>query len=78
MKLVMVEWLDSASVGGIWNDINEITDQSCSLTCKSVGWLLVNNKDIIVIVAHLTGKQGSGDMTIPKRAIVKFTVLKKK
>ena len=77
-KLVIIEWLDSSTFGGIWNDISEIVDQTHSLLCRSVGWVLLDNKDFIVLVSHLTGKQASGDMTIPKKAILKTTVLKKK
>lgn len=54
------------------------------LYCRSVGWLITENKKCKVIVPHIAGErngdamlQGSGDLAIPANAIVKMTVLRK-
>ncbi len=81
MKLVLVEWLDSHAGRG-WLDIEHIEQAAEPLLCRSVGWLLVENDECAVLVAHLSGQrgheepfQGRGDLTIPKQAIVKMTPL---
>ncbi len=82
MKLVLVEWLDSHSGRG-WQDIDRIEGAAEPLYCRSVGWLVAENRDCKVLVPHMAGErngdamlQGSGDMTIPVKAIVKMKVLR--
>lgn len=84
MKLVLVEWVDSHSGRG-WQDLERIEDASEPLYCRSVGWLVSEAGDCKVLVPHLAGEkngrvalQGSGDLTIPNRAIVKMRVLAKR
>ncbi len=83
MKLVLVEWLDSHAGRG-WQDIDCLRKAAEPLHCRSVGWLLEDRKDCKVLVPHLSGEknggivlQGSGDLTIPSKAITKMTVLRK-
>ena len=53
------------------------------LQCKSVGWLLAENKECVILVPHIAGDkcdavlQGCGDLTIPADSITKVTVLRK-
>jgi len=83
MKLLMIEWVDSHSSRG-WQDFETIENSAEALYCQSVGWLAAENKDVVSLVPHIAGErngnqklQGCGDLTIPKRAIIKTTVLKK-
>ena len=88
MKLVVVDWTDSCSMtGGPWHSVESIKEDinKQSLACRSVGWLIAESKDAIVLVAHQAFgtkeaelNQVSGDMTIPKCAIEKMKVLLKK
>ena len=86
MKLVMIDWVDSSSVasGRVWSSIEDVTEEGtiASLLCRSVGWLVVDNKDSKTIIAHQAfgGRENklnqvAGDMTIPSCAIVKMKVL---
>ena len=82
MKLILVEWIDSHAGRG-WQDIERIENAAVPLSCKSVGWLIAENKLCKVIVPHISGldknrgtiHQGCGDLVIPKRAIIKTTIL---
>ena len=82
MKLVLVEWLD-AHAGRGWQAKEQLEEAAEPLYCRSVGWLLSDNKKCKVLVPHIAGErnktiilQGCGDMTIPTRAVVKMTVLR--
>lgn len=82
MKLVLVEWVDSHSGRG-WRDIDRIKETDSLLHARSVGWLLRETKEVILLASHITGEdngnillQASGDMCIPKVAVKKITVLK--
>jgi len=83
MKLVLVEWLDSHSGRG-WQDVERLEESAEPLRCRSVGWLLADKKDCKVLVPHVAGEkngkiviQGSRDIAIPSKAIVKMTVLRR-
>ncbi len=84
MKLVLVEWVDSGMGRGGWKPLDEIKDVSDQLFCKSVGWVTRESKKSIQLVPHLAGdgktviEQGYGDLVIPRKCIVKITVLRKK
>lgn len=75
MQLVFVEWLDSFGCSPTWEQLDGCSPRP--LTCKSVGWLLHDDADCVVLVPHVatppgaTGPQGCGDMTIPARCIVR-------
>lgn len=76
--LVRVEWRDSYGVGASWQEIDDFLEAP-SLSCFSVGWLVLETKECLVIVPHLSEQghahakeQGCGDMTIPKEAVVKI------
>lgn len=82
-KLVLVEWLD-AHAGRGWQMAETICAAAEPLYCRSVGWLVLETEDCKVIVPHLSGEKdgiefltGSGDLTIPAKAIVRFRYLRK-
>jgi len=68
-----------------WQDVDRLKAVAEPLYCRSVGWLLTDNADCKVIVLHLSGEkngtvllQGSGDITIPQKAILNLRVLKER
>ena len=66
MKLVLVNWLDAA--GGNrdgWRPLVAMTGMS-SHACVSVGFLLHQDDDRIVVVPHVSGEQGDGEIVIPR------------
>lgn len=71
---VMVRWLDSYGPTGRWQEIGDIHPER--LVAVSVGWIVARNRESIVVVPHLidgndrVAKQGCGEMTIPKKAIL--------
>lgn len=82
MKLVLVEWLDSHSGRG-WQDFDRLERVAEPLYCRSVGWVIRENKNCKVLVPHIAGEkngettlQGCGDLTIPTASIVKTTILR--
>ena len=81
MKLVLVEWLD-AHAGRGWQTVEQLERAAEPLYCRSVGWLVAERDDCKVIVPHIAGEEegaefltGCGDLTIPNKAIVRFTAL---
>jgi hypothetical protein len=59
LKLVMIEWLDSLSGCG-WQSIEQIRDSRQPLYCRSVGWLVSENKKCNIIVPHISGEKKWG------------------
>lgn len=83
MDLILIEWVDS-HIGRGWRDLKDIEAASTNLHCDSVGWLLSKTVDCVTILPHIySSKNGSiviqacGEMTIPRRAITKMTILRK-
>ena len=81
MKLVLIEWSD-AHAGRGWQTADAIRSAAEPLYCRSVGWLVSETAECKVIVPHISGERdgvefltGSGDLTIPAKAIVRFRVL---
>lgn len=69
LPLVVVEWVDSSSLaGGTWKDSDEVADTK-PILIRSVGWVAREDRDSIVLVAHIAPHQSSGDLCIPKSAI---------
>lgn len=77
MKLVLVEWQDAA--GGVlsgWRSLSDIKKKARAEPAKSVGWLITDNDDVIVVCPHLVGDgepDGDGEITIPKSWVSKIT-----
>ena len=80
-RLAYVEWQDSYGVSAIWQETKNA--KPIQHKCFSVGWIIAENEDVIVLVPHLSPannkidaeEQGCGDMTIPKCSIVKINLL---
>ena len=76
MKLLLVDWLDSNRHDG-WVGIESVRDLGDSLLCRSIGWLVSENKTSMTLLPHLAlsergkAKAALGSLAIPKRAVVK-------
>ncbi len=78
-KPVLVEWVDSSSVHtDVWGSVNEAVAKGTAASlrpCISVGFLVYEDRECLVLVPHLQGlpidadDSGSGDMTIPRGAV---------
>lgn len=74
-KLVLVVWVDSCGAESGWEDIDNFSHAQI-MKCKSVGWLVHEDSERLVLVPHVALKddgeflQGCGDMVIPKMAVV--------
>jgi hypothetical protein len=81
VKLVYVEWVDSAAMTGTWNDLSTVRGKPQPFVCRSVGWVVSESRDYLQIAAHLAGEpsaephQAGGDMSIPKAAITRRRTL---
>jgi len=78
-KMVLIEWLDSRQPFSGWQFLKDL-EMPKSCKCISVGWLLEEDADQVVVAAHLNdlGKddQVMGVMAIPSCSILKKTLLK--
>lgn len=82
-KLLEIDWVDSHAANG-WMPLNRAIEPA-SLACRSVGYLLADNRDSIVLGAHLCLNEEDnvpdkigmidGHMIIPKCAIVAKRVI---
>lgn len=78
MRIVYVVWADSHGCHDRWTDFSDLEHSNLPV-CYSVGMVMQENDDIIVLVPHWylePDPNGMGEMCIPKRAIVSTQVLK--
>lgn len=69
LPLVMIEWLDSASLsGGIWRDTDDVAELKPHVI-RSVGWVLREDAVSVLLIGHIATHQVSGDLSIPKCSI---------
>lgn len=82
LPLVEIEWVDSHSTSdGAWHSVDEARS-SVEMSQHTVGYLIEDTRSWITLVGSLSlvgdrVNQVSGDMTIPKIAIVKRRTLRK-
>lgn len=75
MKIEIIEWIDSYGCSASWQEIADGIELE-TITCFSIGYVLKENDNLLVIVPHyapktvLNSPQGCGDMCIPKKCIV--------
>lgn len=82
MKLVLIDWIDSHSGNG-WQSLDDMKGFAKALHCRSIGWLLVRNKDCTTVVPHIYDDSknknikpnGCGELVIPNKCITKMRVL---
>jgi len=81
LKLVLIEWIDSAGMRG-WNALGEVAGQREPMYCRSVGWVAYQDKRITTLVSSLSAEKNEGhevgargDITIPNQCITSRKVL---
>jgi len=79
-KPVRITWIDSATVGsGGWVDRNDIGTDCMSnegLTQISVGWVIEESDDVLLIAQTTGGLMLGGVLAIPKLSILERKKLK--
>jgi hypothetical protein len=75
--LILVEWQDSRQPDGGWRWADECEDPA-SVKCQTVGWLLRETKDALLVVQNLgdvtSGRmQVSGGTEIARRQVVQIS-----
>lgn len=78
--IVLILWRDAFGGSNIgWRPINDIA-RSETVVASTVGFLLKEDKDRLVVCPHMTGADdcdGDGEIAIPASWVIKKTVLRK-
>ena len=74
MKIVEVVWLDSQGREG-WTDKKEMQTWNEDLLCKSVGYLLREENDRIILVMSESSTSLADGLTIPRACIINLRCL---
>lgn len=73
-RIEFVRWLDSASInGGLWVDPVLISPDALTeegLECKSVGFVLDESEDALLICQSFSDDRVGAALSIPKKAIL--------
>jgi hypothetical protein len=77
MKLLLIEWLDSAQPLPNWRFLDDLPPIEC-INCRSVGWLIAETEKVVMLAPNIgnNGEQASGFIRIPVRSIVSKRTLK--
>ena len=75
-KLVLIKWVDSYSVYEHWDFIKDISEPII-IECISVGFVIKETNESILIIPHISGKNeaGKGGICIPKISITELKQL---
>jgi len=73
LRLVMVDWVDSAQPYGHWCHLDDLPPMEV-IRCQTVGWLVAESEDVLMLAQNLgdisTGNaQASGLMRIPRACV---------
>ena len=80
MKLLLVEWVDSAGCPAGWQHAEDVTPAMAIV--QSVGWLLKETKEFLFLAPHInkTGTsdrpQIAGHITIPRGVVKRQSILR--
>ena len=70
-NLCFVEWMDARGTSPDWRTIDEAKNDGTCI-CHTIGWVIEETDEFIQIAPHFSDdEEVSGDMTIPKSAIIK-------
>ena len=72
MKVLYVEWVDASSNSG-WEKASDIVGIH---RCRSVGFLVKEDKTQVVLAACVSGDECNANIAIPKEWIKKRKVIK--
>ena len=75
-KLVVVVWEDIVAHAGWTGTISESKDEVCPITCVSVGWVIEENTERLLIADSFTRDHNCGGVTaLPMRVVKEIVVL---
>jgi hypothetical protein len=76
-ELVQIVWIDSAQLlsDGVWSAKEDVLEISHDYIL-SVGFVVKETEENIVLVAHVSETEFSGEMCIPKAAVIDRVPLK--
>lgn len=69
LRKVLVTWIDAVTSHG-WESAAAAAGDSASEKCESIGYLLRQNKEEIVLAQTVSGNDINGRITIPKVWII--------
>ena len=72
MKLVKIEWVDSAHAANPWIGKDRTVTPA---ECKTVGWVIHDTKKFVTLAMSVAPEQFGHAMTIPRGCITKITKL---
>ena len=83
-KLLMVDWVDSASFRGFWNTVEDHYSEPRATFCRTVGWVVVENDEYLTLGSSTSSQDPkremvnsvAGSITIPKCAIKKRRIIR--
>lgn len=72
-KIELVRWLDASSLDGPWADMEEIKElrEHVQEPCTTLGFVIHDCPEVLVLAASLTDSQLGGTMAIPKVAVLR-------
>lgn len=74
-KVIYVEWVDAkGSIG--WEDLPDVIKEDSIDYCKSLGFLIHEDADQIILANSISGKQSNGRIAIPKKWLKKRRVVR--
>jgi len=73
MEIIQIHWIDTSSIEG-WHD-RDIVDDPIDFNCHSVGYLLKETREYIMIAQSYQPDQFGDLLYIPQIAIKKKTIL---
>ena len=68
---VEVTWQDAAALVGPWDDLSAVLKDRTLVRVHSVGYVLADDRRVLVLARSIHGARVGGVAIIPKRAIVK-------
>lgn len=81
-RLVLVEWMDAAGMPDRlagWAKVDDIVNYCAAVLIKSVGWVIVDNDQRLVICPNLSADEyGDSSTAIPKAWIKRVTELQER
>ena len=68
---IEVTWQDATALLGPWDDLDAVLKNRAAVLVHSVGYVLADDKRVLILARSIHGTRVGGVAIIPKRAIVK-------
>lgn len=76
MKIVLIEWVDITKHNTGWIPAEAVVDNMRFMRCKSVGFIVAETEEAVVISQTVTDEQITDPLVIPRRVIKKIRKLR--